>query len=641
MPAVSSTRPAPSAGRFRAAVLIAWLTGCGVTFVALYAEILGIYTDVPLLWISLYVMLFLGFPLARQPFRRRRPSASTGEETGQRTGSLPGRWLADSPENSQQLGRPRLAAFAGAACVGVVSILLSLHAARMFGDLPPAYHDEFSYLFQAETFLAGRTWFPSHPLAAPLFDQMHVLNEGRFASRYFPATGAWIAPFLAMGHPLWGHWLAGGLTAMFVFAAGRELHSNGAGLLAGLVTALSPGLILFSNLLLAHHPGLVGLSLFVWCWLRQLRTGRDRDGVLAGTGLAFAMLARPMTAFAIGLPFGVWTAVRLVRGWRQRKLRRPDGAEAGSVFGAVSISRHPLRETVSLAGPLVAGLVVLMLYSGSITGEVLKTPYQVYTDTYTPRHVYGFYNVTRGEQRLGPRVIAQYDEWAEELTPELAAQNAFVRLLASLQLTLGLIPLAMTAAAWMVLVPLSSIRLWLVAGAILSLHVAHIPYWFAGIMQWHYVMESSILWALLFGVVTVTLCRQWIADRRLLLPAWWCGLAAVAVAGNLISVEALSARSLLSRGVADIRFSRLKHAAFRELIDREVTSRPALVLVRADPADRHIEYVNNPPSLNAPVLTGHWLPEEFSISDLRQLFSGRTLYLFDAEQGALRRLRAR
>ncbi|MCA9117891.1 MAG: hypothetical protein KDA79_22625, partial [Planctomycetaceae bacterium] len=178
-----------------------------MTFVALYAEILGIYTDVPLLWISLFVVLFLGFPLARQPFRRRRPPASTGEETGQPAGSLLARWLADSPAAPQQLGRPRLAAFAGAACVGVVSILLSLHAARMFGDLPPAYHDEFSYLFQAETFLGGRTWFPSHPLAAPLFDQMHVLNEGRFASRYFPATGAWIAAFLAIGHPLWGHWL--------------------------------------------------------------------------------------------------------------------------------------------------------------------------------------------------------------------------------------------------------------------------------------------------------------------------------------------------------------------------------------------------------------------------------------------------
>ncbi|MCA9116283.1 MAG: hypothetical protein KDA79_14455, partial [Planctomycetaceae bacterium] len=88
-------------------------------------------------------------------------------------------------------------------------------------------------------------------------------------------------------------------------------------------------------------------------------------------------------------------------------------------------------------------------------------------------------------------------------------------------------------------------------------------------------------------------------------------------------------------------FSRLKHAAFRELIDREVTSRPALVLVRADPADRHIEYVNNPPSLDAPVLTGHWLPEEFSAADLRQLFAARALYLFDAEQGVLRPLRAR
>jgi len=70
-----------------------------------------------------------------------------------------------------------------------------------FGDLPPAYHDEFSYLLQAKTFLAGRLSFPSSPRLPELFDQMHVVNEGRFASRYFPGAGIWIAPFLAMGHP--------------------------------------------------------------------------------------------------------------------------------------------------------------------------------------------------------------------------------------------------------------------------------------------------------------------------------------------------------------------------------------------------------------------------------------------------------
>ncbi|MDF1745935.1 MAG: hypothetical protein P1V19_19710, partial [Gimesia sp.] len=77
------------------------------------------------------------------------------------------------------------------------------------GNLPPAYHDEFSYLFQAKTFLAGRTWFPSHPDVPEIFDQVHVLNEGKMASRYFPGTGIWLAPFVAWGHPYWGYWLAG------------------------------------------------------------------------------------------------------------------------------------------------------------------------------------------------------------------------------------------------------------------------------------------------------------------------------------------------------------------------------------------------------------------------------------------------
>ena len=62
------------------------------------------------------------------------------------------------------------------------------HEDYRFGDQPPAYHDEFSYAFQAKTYLAKRLSSESHPTVARLFDQMHVVNEGRFASRYFPAS---------------------------------------------------------------------------------------------------------------------------------------------------------------------------------------------------------------------------------------------------------------------------------------------------------------------------------------------------------------------------------------------------------------------------------------------------------------------
>ncbi|HIC64854.1 MAG TPA: hypothetical protein EYO87_02400, partial [Paracoccus sp.] len=215
------------------------------------------------------------------------------------------RWLAAGPGDG---GRGALAV---AVFVGGLSILASAHVASRhppaaptvcFGELPPAYHDEYSYLFQARTLIDGRLSYPSHPRLPRLFDQMHVLNEGRFASRYFPGVGAWIAPFLAIGHPSQGHWLAGAIAAMAIFGAGRELAGNGTGLLAGVLAATSPGMAVFSNLLLSHHPTLAGLSVFLYLFLVMQRNGCAGCAAASGVGLALAMLCRPLTAAAVALP---------------------------------------------------------------------------------------------------------------------------------------------------------------------------------------------------------------------------------------------------------------------------------------------------------------------------------------------------
>ncbi|MBW3541892.1 MAG: glycosyltransferase family 39 protein, partial [Planctomycetes bacterium] len=221
-------------------------------------------------------------------------------------------WLSHRP-GTAVVRRGEPAAWLASLFVAAVSLAVSSAVAdarvgdsERFGNLPPAYHDEYSYLFQAQTFLAGRLTFPTHPTSPEYFDQMHVLNDdGVFAGRYFPGTAVWMAPFVALGKPYWGHWLAGACAAFFVFWAGRELGGNGVGLLAGLLTAVSPGMALFSNLLLAHHPTLVGLTLFLWAFLRLLRTSSRRDALLAGCGLAFGMLCRPMTAAGFAAPFGV------------------------------------------------------------------------------------------------------------------------------------------------------------------------------------------------------------------------------------------------------------------------------------------------------------------------------------------------
>lgn len=519
-----------------------------------------------------------------------------------------------------------------AGAVGFVSLTISLSISSTmlpgsrpleFGQLPPAYHDEYSYLFQAKTFLAGRVWFPPHPQAARLFDQVHVLNDGgKFASRYFPGTGVWMAPFLAIGKPYWGHWLAGALAAVFVFWTGRELGGNGVGLLAGLLTALSPGMGLFSNLLLAHHPGLIGLTVFTFAFFRMLRTWKWTDALLAGGGLSFAMLCRPLTAAGFGLPFGLWFLWWVCRGGQQQ-------ANRDLSFRATRVC--------ALGAPLLAGFVILFLFNRAITGSGWTTPYQLYTETYTPRHVYGFNNRAWGEAHLGPKVLDNYDRWAENLTPALAFANVKKRLIASWQWTLGIVPLAMGTVAFFAVAGRWDRRAWLIPAAIVSLHLVHVPYWFSGIMHWHYVFETGPLWLLLLAVATAGLFRHWQRVRRPWMPLWWSAVIIAALLTSFTSPEPLWGLPRLQAGIQEVAFSRKKYAAFERFIEQQVEMRPALVLVDADPADRHINYVVNDPRLDAEVLFGHFRPGETDVSQVANAFPNRSIYLY-RERGNQRHL---
>jgi len=615
--------------------------------------------------------------LRRADVRRAASRSGPGEASG---GSRLGFWkavavaLQDSPRQPTLPARTARTTAAGLALtVGLVALWASVHVAQArvgpdgwfrFGQLPPALHDEYSYLFQAKTFLAGRLWFPSHPTTPHLFDQMHVLNEGRFASRYFPGVGAWLAPFVALNRPHWGHWLANALTAVLVFAVGRELANNGVGLLAGLLLALAPGYALFSNLLLSHHPTLVGLSAFTYGFFRSERTGGCWPALASGVGLSFAMLCRPLTAFGYCLPFAATVAVGLVRTLAGARVveQREATAEAGSgktrveagpgetpgCADAQATERGPRwarqwKRAGCLVVPVLVGLAFLAYYDHALTGRVLVTPYQLYTDTYTPRHVYGFNNVVRGQRRLGPRVLENYDRWAENLTPSLAVRNVRNRLLASWQWTVGVVPLLLTTVFVCVGLRGVSSGWWLLVGALLGVHAVYFPYWYDGILHWHYVFETGLLWTLLLAVATARAVAAWRRQGRTRMPVWWGLVLAAAVAVNWVSLPPVWATSRLRAGIEEFAFPRLRYEAFRELVEREVTERPALVLVEPDPADRHMDFVVNDPDLSGPVLFGRFRPQPdrplpAQLADVLKAFPGRTVYLFREQDWSLRKV---
>lgn len=540
---------------------------------------------------------------------------------------IQGRQRAGDPISSIPPPRDRLA-ICLAGFVGLVSLATCYLVGQNMVNLPPAYHDEYSYLFQAHTLLSGRFSVPGHSKLPSLFDQMHVLNEGRMASRYYPGTGAWLAPWVLIGYPYWGQWLASAITSIFVFWTGYELGRLRVALISGLACALSPGIALFANLLLAHQATLVGLSLFLWAFVKWQRTLSARDAFVAACGLSFAMLCRPATAAGVGLPFGiVFLATILFRS---------------------STSDAPSRRGINILAmglPILIGWSVMLSYHHDVTGSWKTSPYQLYTDIYTPRHVYGFNNVTRGEQKLGPKVIQAYDRWAVNLTPQIAIENLWNRWLSSWQWTLDLVPLLMASVVVSGTI-LRCDRRWIpIALAIFSLHAIHIPYWYSGIMGWHYVFESAPLWCLLLGLASDLLIRDWRANGRWLMPIWWTVLLAITLCGTYFPARQMGLTKAgiprIMNPISTIRFPRRAYAEFDRWLRTTVTQVPALVLIQVDPDDQHMDYVVNSPDLNDRILRGRYRPGTTDLQSVISAFPDRSIYLCDPKRQKIELLKAK
>ncbi len=529
--------------------------------------------------------------------------------------------MSGPPENGD---RP-LRAWALAIFVSGVALAMSYWASVKFGDLPPGIHDEYSYLFQAETFLQGRLWFPSHPTAREAFEQIHVLNDGKFASRYFPGTALWLCPFLAVGHPYGGYWLANALVAGLTFAAGRELAGNRAGLIAGLVIACSPGMAIFSNLLLSSLPTSVGLMLFLFAFLRMQRGAAASSiafALLAGCGLGFAMLCRPLTAAAVGFPFGAWWVVRLARPGRPAESAR------------IPATR---RLALALAAPVLACMALQAAYDQELTGSPWETPYQRYTDQYTPRHVYGFNNVVRGERRQTPNFMDAYDRWAQNLTIDWALDHALERLENSWRWTLGCLPLLMATVVVVLAAGQLRFETLLIFAAICCLHAAYFPYWFTGIMRWHYVFESGPLWALLLAAATEVLFNAWRRLGRRAMPYWWAGLLGSTALMTYAPLAPNRENSDFERELAPYRAMRQEHAKFQALLTSEVRERPALVLVSQPPANFHTDFVVNRPDLTGDILLARQPADDAAKARLAAAFPARVIYEFNEREWWIRK----
>jgi hypothetical protein len=471
-------------------------------------------------------------------------------------------------------------------------------------DLPPLYHDEYSYLFQAKSFLAGRASWPS-PAMHLHFDQVHVLNDdGVVASRYFPGTAAWLAPFVAWGRAVAGCWLAHGLIAGFV-AMSASRWSWSAGWIAGALSSVSPALVVFSNLLLSPVVAMVGLSAGWWAFQESIVTRSRVHAVFAGLAIGFAFLTRPLTAAAVA---GPWAVFVVAYAWRDP-------------------SRRAILLAMAVAfAPSVGGLAI---FNRAVTGSVWVTPYGLYTQRYTPSHVFGFYNRTRGERQRTERTLDAYDRWVVELTPRRSIAVMISRWRASANWTAGLVPVLALGLAALLRLPWQGDRALLPTLSILSLTAAHIPFFYEGILGFSYIAEAVPFVLILMGG-TLASAQTSLMGRR------WAG--SIVGGGFVTAIAYVSLSSTLpsSRDPgSELVYPRIQ-AARRLARERAmVGSTPALILYDVDrTADLHTSWVYNDPPLTGSILRAWALDRA---DDLMKAFPDRSVYLF--KDGVYRRLR--
>ncbi len=249
-----------------------------------------------------------------------------------------------------------------ALCVAAF-ILSTAVAWGVYGSMPHI-EDEQANVFQAKVFASGNLAVRAPSVQPNSFYIPFILNQnGWLFGKYPPGYSLLLAPVALINQ--W--WLLNALAAvgivLGVYLLGRDLFNAGTGLLAAALGLLAPMSILLSGALVSHFVTMALLTIFAWGFVRARGVRRSdqvypisaRHAALAGITIGLAFIARPWTAFAIGLPFAVQAVIDLVQRWR-------------TVWRSYTI--------IVIAFGAIA--IILPLYNAALTGSPFTNTYELW-----------------------------------------------------------------------------------------------------------------------------------------------------------------------------------------------------------------------------------------------------------------------
>jgi hypothetical protein len=216
-----------------------------------------------------------------------------------------------------------------ALALSLLAVLVTYWVTEHFFEGIPHIEDEIAYVWQAEAIAGGRLTVPSppepHSFLVPFVVDYHGQRFGKYPLGWptLLAFGVWA------GGRAWVNPLLAGLGVWLTYRLGKKIMGETVGLLAAALTLSSPFFLMNSGSLLSHPFGLVLSAAFALAWLDAftgLAAGVNAPRIrllatlTAGLTLGVLALTRPLTAVAVGLPFGLHGLVLLWRGdWQTRR----------------------------------------------------------------------------------------------------------------------------------------------------------------------------------------------------------------------------------------------------------------------------------------------------------------------------------
>ena len=250
--------------------------------------------------------------------------------------------------------------------LAVLTALACAWISRNILESMPHVEDEFANLWQAHVMAENEIYLPSPPLPQAFLVPFVIDYQGQRFSKYPPGWPATLSLGVRAGIPYLMNPLLAGLAVWLIYRLGCKIAGPGVGLLAALLAAVSPMLLMVSGTLMPHALSLFLALAFMLAWLDMFpfrpaleqKRRQIPDWLLiltAGLSLGTLALTRPMTAVGVAIPFAVHGLIILIRGSRKQRIH-----------------------AISTAMLVLAVASLLLLWQAALTGDPWLNTYTLW-----------------------------------------------------------------------------------------------------------------------------------------------------------------------------------------------------------------------------------------------------------------------